>query len=520
VWRLQLTTRADISRVSWPFEHPGTGLGGDMSDDRVYFPLVGGVVEREGARVPYGWHGYRYPGESFAPIMISADATRASLVASIDPQHGSVFPMHARAQSLILHCPIQAGSNDCAPVPAGAQTEYQILYGTLTGDATHPPWFLAADRYRCWLRMTTPEPSFPPEMWAEEAFLGVGLQDLSDDLAAPGQADVSWFHDVRFAPWADRMGIGRVLFWGQMAAYHEGCCIERFGFDPRYDRELDGVVAQIKSAGRKVGFYTGVNNALGMSGPAGAAWLRDWRLATEARGANSVYVDELGRGSWGAEVATHLPRFSDGTIGPDALVEGYVDVYPRAALLSGALYFNAPSRRTVPTPLCPANPYPHPICDPACEDTCAFLPLVRAVMGNHVGYFGGANGGHLYMGGAHAYYVERQAFLIGLKLDLWVPDDSAGAWESVKALRTGVGWWAQRPVYKDRMLLSSVPAGVDARLHKASDGRCFVTVDNAARLVNATLLVNGFSYAIPAPPPSQAKAALGIITVPANRCPV
>jgi hypothetical protein len=240
-------------------------------------------------------------------------------------------------------------------------------------------------------------------------------------------------------------------------------------------------------------------------------------MLNATRGADTAFVDQLGRGSWGAEVSTHLPRFADGTIVPDAILEGYVDVFPRAALLSGALWFNAPSRRFPETPQCPANTQPHPICDPACETQCAFMPLSRAIMGNHVGYWGSSNGDHIYMGASHAYFLERQAFLLGLKLDLALPDDSAAALSKLKTLRDAVDWWAHRPVYFDKMLLSSVPPGVDARIHRGSDGRCFVTVDNAPRYGAASLRVAGVLYPIPA---ATGTPALSIIKVPATKCPL
>lgn len=504
VWRMSLSNTRALSKVSWPFEHPGTGLGGNLADDRVYFPLVGGVVEREGLRVPYGWHGYRYPGESFAPIMITADPTRATILASFDAQRRSVYPMHGRAQSLLMHCPIPASGDGCATIAPGSTTSYTVLYGTVA-DAKTPSWFVAASHYACWHNLSSPAPVFPPEMWAEDAALTVGAQDLSDEPTAPGQADVSFVYDVRLAPYHAALGIGRVLFWGLMSPYHGGCCTDAIRIDERYDLELAETVARIKALGKKVGFYTGVHDVLGMGTSAGATWLRDWWLFDEAHGADTSFVDQLGRGSWGAEVATHLPRFSDGTIPPDAIIEGYVDAFPRAAMLSGAL------RMEVRT--CTGGP-----CDPGCDTQCAFLPLSRTIMGNHIGYIGASNGDHVYMGPSASYHLERQAFLLGLKLDVSNPDVSASVLARIRELRELVGWWKYRPRYFDRSRLSSVPAGIDARLHVGSDGRCYVTVDNIPRLAGATLRVNGNSFAIAAPPADPSMPALSVIKVSATQC--
>jgi hypothetical protein len=345
-------------------------------------------------------------------------------------------------------------------------------------------------------------------MWAEDAMLGVGAQDLSDEPTAPGQADVSWVYDVQFAPYHAALGIGRVLFWGLMSPYAGSCCQDAIRIDERYDLELDDTVTRIRQTGKHVGFYTGVNDALGMGTSAGATWLRDWWSFNATRNTDTSFVDQIGRGAWGAEVSTHLPRFSDGTIQPDAIIEGYVDVFPRAALLSGSLRMEM---RTCKLPATIGT------CDPACDRQCAFLPLARTIMGNHIGYLGASNGDHVYMGAAANYDLERQAFLLGLKLDLWNPGVSAAVVERIRARRALVGWWAYQPVYLHQTRLSDVPVGVDARLHRGSDGRCFVTVDNVARVRNATLRVNGYVYAIEAPPADQTPA-LSIIRVTASRC--
>lgn len=120
------------------------------------------------------------------------------------------------------------------------------------------------------------------------------------------------------------------------------------------------------------------------------------------------------------------------------------------------------------------------------------------------------------MGKAAGYHLERQAFLLGLKLDISNPDWSADVVAQIRQLRTN--WWQYRPVYMDKARLTNVPARVEARLHRGTDGRCFVTVDNVPRLTGATLRVNGNLISIPAPPSDPRIPALSILKVTAAQC--
>lgn len=210
--------------------------------------------------------------------------------------------------------------------------------------------------------------------------------------------------------------------------------------------------------------------------------------------ANAFYFDEVGRMYLG-EPSMVLQLFSDGTVPENAFIEGFVDIYPRAALLSG--YISGGN---------PLAPLGGPGISPQTADSGTYINLVRLLMGNRFGILGQSNGDHIFYGwnANPPHWLERQIFLLGTKADIASPNQNPLDSDTknpylldIKAKRDAVNWWNRNPVYFGTIGLTDIPEEIDARRFKTRDGKEWVAIGNPNPLVGQTLKIKGRIVNIP-----------------------
>jgi hypothetical protein len=112
-------------------------------------------------------------------------------------------------------------------------------------------------------------------------------------------------------------------------------------------------------------------------------------------------------------------------------------------------------------------------------------------------FLGESNGDHMLWNTNHGavFWGERQAFLLGCKLD-WIQRPDAGGSNNPAVLAIVDAWWRsgfwdRRPVYDDSVGLTDVPVGVDVRRFTGNSGETLLAIDNTAGVQSVTLTVDG-----------------------------
>lgn len=503
-WELVVHARRDLEGVWFPWRSPVSTLDPARPSTVVLYPSMLGVAARAPAASALGFDWRRYPGELFAPLVVLADGREAELVAATSWPPRTVVPVFSSDGLALRHA---------EPVPAGTTRRYRALIARRSGDerAGRAPWLLAALAYRDWLaphlareRLTTTAPEWLVE---SEGWQNVQLQNLRTFDADALRARWQRWRDL--LPW--------MQVWGQMSDYagrsaallaatgvteEVGCCIDRPALNARYQHALASVAASVAREGR-MGFYTRPRTPyarLDLPGPAGDAergfllgWLAQTRTALDA---NAFYVDVLGHRWFGEPLA--VARFVRDALPAETVIEYAVDVYPRPALVSGSLtggsFGGGPTRE------------PRELGELAVART-TFPRFGRAVLGDRLLFLGESNGDHVFWGAESGHWAERQAFLLGAKLDAMRvaaaydrPEEPNPALARIVALRRGNGWWRRAPVYLDRLGLTDVPDGVDVRRFRGRDGEDLLAVDNPGRRSGVQVRLDGRPVALDADP--------------------
>jgi hypothetical protein len=500
-WRLEiLQAKQELRTVYFPYQQQRDALDQDIRDDLFYYPHLLGITEKAVARnTDWAWWGMVYPGPAFAPFVIVGDSDDARIVAATNWPPKTVSPLYA-AQRMVLRYD--------TPVPAGTSAVFQALIKDVKGDPARKiaPWQMAVDSYRQWLANHVPAPSYPEWMWKGQGFLNVQLQNRRHyDISS---IKTTWDKWKTTYPW--------ILFWGQMSDYAEGCCSLEQDIHERYRPSLIQFVrADVVGAGYRAGYYAVPQS--GASGTAdraletgqGRAWLQQWLRNNARYGANTFYVDTLGRGYWG-EPKTMRGLFTQGVLSPDTLIEGVVDIYPSASLVSGSLVGT--------TGFCGA-PYKQPKDSPK----TTFARLGRYLLNDRLVYLGESNTDYMFWGasknweksdfnakcsyssyceqqGLCEHWTEVQAFLLGAKLDVQHPDNNPALDEIIRE-RQRVGWWGRQPIYLDTkgLDLRQLPADskVEVRRFKDRSGVDLLVISNPRQLTQLTVGLNGFTYRVP-----------------------
>lgn len=476
-WELRLTAKAPLTEVWFPW--PGDKVQPAAANGVfTYAAEVGGTRIRSASLKEFGWTGAMYPSGCFAPLLIQANERNATLLAAINWPPRPVRPLYS-LDRLTLRYDEQLG--------AGQKNTYRALLKRIEGDeaAGRPPWLLAVDEYRAWLNERMRAERLLPiqhPQWLRDSdgWIFMNLADMKRFSVA--EIEASWSRWRGVLPW--------MQIWGQMSNYAGprqlaspplaageecGCCLNNSRMHARYLPELPVFARRVASEGR-IGFYARpgperprldlltADGAPGEDQKALLAWIERNRAEY---GGNAVYVDVLGNLYCG-DLLT-VARLIRDRIPPEAVIEFSADCYPAAMLLSGSLS----SGGTVSPESLAERP----------ADRLPFPRLGRALFCDRIVFLGGSNGDWRWWGPRQMHRAERNAFLLGAKIDLWETDeDRRGSLNpavlEIVTARKRVGWWQREPVYRDVLELTDIPAGVDVRRFTGKSGEQLFVVDN------------------------------------------
>ncbi len=487
--RYELTLRAkvNLARVWFPY------FANEYACERILYPHLLGL-EVDNSRLNRAWSYEEiavYPGQTVFPgaVMESPDEGRGVFAANWPPLEVKV--LYSRGKVALRYDQTLA---------AGGMRKYRCMIADTVAQPGVEPWHLAVDAYRDWLLPNMQQAGLWPVVYPEwlrtaHGWSNVQLQDYDDPV---GETRYRW------EQWGHMFPV--IQTWGSMSDRHHppdlstGCCLIDTSLHPR-NAELPQVAQMVVEGGGYFGYYARPRNTGPVAGThpdatANREWLLEWLNINRTQlGGNIDYLDWFIARPLGPVLDVAF-QFRDGLWSHDTVCERAVDVYPTAFLMSGALwggarYFTKPEQTIADAPLG--------------QTGIVFPRLVRYLLDDRIVLLGESNGDNVMWGsGRGAYHFgERQAFLLGCKLD-WMqrpdgggPNDPAvpvivNAWESVN-------FWHRDPVYMDTVGLTQVPPSVDVRRFRGRDGETILAVDhrNAESVHPAAVLVDGRSVSIP-----------------------
>jgi len=488
-WELSLRNAGQQAflEVWFPWEPEATAVNGDLADDIVYYPRFVGVAEKADQLEESSWWGESYPGHCFAPLVVVADERAARIVAAVNWPPERVSPVISRGRVGLRY----------GGLPAGQTGQYRALVAAAPGDPANGvhAWHLVLDKYKDWLRPHMEAEGLHPIEYPEafrkaHGWLNVQLHHLARFDVAELRAVYERHRQV--FPW--------IQCWGQMSNYQRspldgradfpepplepnertGCCVDEPRMHARYRPDLPALAREITARGGLMGYYARpMSPYQRLDGPDSPdlAFLTQWIEENRRDGANVLYLDVVGVRDFGAPLA--VARLFQHTFPALTLTEYVQDIYPTSALIGGSLWglrrWHTEPGQT-PADLGPELP------------RVTFPRFGRYLLDDRVMFLGYSNGDFMWWGPyrGHDYWTERQAFLLGAKLDAptlfkgqrgWInPVNQAvelivGEWERV-------GWWDRRPVYRDRAGISDLPDGIDVRRFEDREGTSLFVVDN------------------------------------------
>ena len=535
-WGLSLTSKVAIHHASFPLLLNGTHLD-DQDDLYLLMPFLGGAFVKDGSissndtggvvgDISRTWDapGLTYPGRLHAPYLMLCTVDECLMAASTNlPSRLSVRPTRNMLPKLMPSTPKRLALEHMeaclqswnmiwcsAPNAFGANetTNISVILGSFRSDPTRhtAAWQSAVVAYRTWLRSHTRRqaPVVPEKMLAQEGMLQVVLESYSEfNLSALNE---SW------NAWRDN-GYGRLQFWGQMSSSLRdpsikpgekcGCCLMEYEMHPRYVKA--GLPQWVKSQvaqGYDIGYYSQPKRYLvdGANGINQTAWIRGWlRTLHENYSANAYYIDTFGRGFEGSSQEL-LPLFAGGIFPPNSITEGWVDFVPFATLIDG---YNVGWGWVRGPGYC--NPGP---CSPLdignrlrpwhLNNSGTYINLVRLLQGDTTTYYGVNDGEGPLCGPKHLYFCERQAFLLGSKVDT----EKSSPYPfllMIKTLRDSVNWWRRGMMYQDTMGVNNRHSDVlDVRRHDDTEGRIVLAVENWHNFSGLTVEFDGVAHMVDA----------------------
>jgi hypothetical protein len=312
--------------------------------------------------------------------------------------------------------------------------------------------------------------------------------------------------------------------WGQMSNYdgprhlaspplapgeEAGCCLDNPRMHPRYVPYLPAFAREVARRGR-IGYYSRPGpvaprlDAVAADGGPGddlralLSWIARNR---EEYGANVIYIDILGNLYCGDILA--VARLIRDRFPPETVIEYGVDCYPAAMLMSGSLSSGG-------------NVTPESISRGQSRDRIPFPRLSRALFCDRLVFLGGSNGDWSWWGRKNMYRAERNAFLLGGKLDAFELEDQPNsgrlnaAIDAMLTARRRVDWWKREPVYRDVLEITDVTPGAEVRRFTGKDGEELFAVDNWGRGREVTFRFRGREI-------RMSNDALMIAVLPAGR---
>ncbi len=489
-----------VIEVWYPYDRSALTIGTSAADDAILTPWIFGVAVKSTRGGAGWWRVGGYPGPYVSPLTIMTDAGRARMYAATNwpPRH--VQPTF-RAQRTAL---VYQGES-ISPSQSGS---YEAIVAEAAGSAGSVPWLTLVDAYKAWLRPNMQGDGLWPvayPQWMRDAhgYYAVGLQDIPESNL-PFVRSLFDFYSDRL-PWAQMWGQMSCLFNGNYNDPCYGCCHSNRTLHPRWTaspHDIRDFADDLRDAGFHAGYYAAPYYGYTLdqvvpdgSGLTNRDWFLGWVDNHDSWNASAYYLDTVGWVNFGdvMDMATLLrdePRFRN------ALIEGAVDIYPAANMVSLSLHYPGAGY-----PGGPGNTF-WDLSDTT--PSVSFAQLGTALIDDHAIFNGTSNTGWQLWGPANQYWTERQVFLLGHKYETGMPPDDWSqpfvinqAFGLATDLRDQVGWWARQPRYRDRLGISSLPGGVDARRFVDQSGQNLVCVDNWSQVLGGTIAFEGQTLDVP-----------------------
>ena len=494
IWTLKIEAFDSIQKILFPWEKERHPLDEDISDDIFYYPFLAGVTEKATHRnLNWTWWGLSYPGEAFAPFVIAADADNGRIVAAVNDPPRKVTPMYAAERIMMSYVDVLLGRHDTIFLAALIDS---VQADTANGEKA---WQLAADKYREWLSERMPPVEYPEPLQNLHGWVHYGLMNgTSFNYERLSNFWRFWRNDL-----------GWLQCWGQMSNYagdpnlavppllpgeETGCCLLKPEMHTRYLPTMPEFMRDsVTALGYQGSYYSAphyANPRLNMDTEEGQAWLQNWiDTNSNVYHANAHYIDVLGRSYFGDPVV--VTQLFNGNLIPEmSVIEGMVDIYPAAGLLSGSLK-GAGAFIGGPDSL-PEN-----------SQTTTFPQLQRYLLNERAVFLGQSNGDHIFWGPDNNYWAERQAFLLGAKFDAATPYQDGSLYIPNTALRLAIdlrnacNWWQRKPVYLDTWHITQIPEGIDVRHFSDSADTDIFVIDNWNQLTGTSFKYEDKSFNIP-----------------------
>jgi hypothetical protein len=481
-WKIDVTANRNLSSIYWPWQTNRTPLGATLTNDIYYYPFILGLTEQApNHNVDWTWWGRPYPGDAFAPLTVMANDSSARIVAATNWPPKRVIPYYA-AQRQVLYYD--------TPIPTGNTVSFSALIATVSGDAPHGnvPWQLATDLYRTWLDANMGAVSYPSWMINAQGFLDIQLEAFFPSPTATA-LNTLWQPVKSYYP--------LVLFWGQMSAYAGGCCDLIYTPNSSHLPDIPNFAKSVVSSGYYVGYYSApiyTSSSGYLDSAGGVSWLSNWITSNQSYGANSFYIDTLARRYYGNPTNV-VNLFSNGTIPKNSIIEGAVDIYPAAGLVSGAL-------------LGDENGCGAPQKTPQNSVKSSYPQFGRYILKDRILFSGAANTDYRFWGTGRwtlpgdtlSTYCEIPAWCNTNKLDVMDPTNNP-VLDAINTTRMNSNWMQRQPVFLNTqgLDLSHIPSTSAVRITLFQDSRRnhLIAISNPKLESGLTFGFNNQTYTVP-----------------------
>lgn len=482
-FELSMIPQQDINDFWFPWQQNAATLNGSIDDDIVFYPLWSGLAKMASATPQWAWEGYDYPSAAFSPIITVKDNTKAYTVCATNWPPKQVNPRYSLGRVAFNYQVI---------LKTGVLYTYRVMI------VPSDTWQFAADIYSTWLNQNMRDEKmypikYPNSQQRSNGWINIQLENYTEFKPS----DIMSFINE----WSPNFS--RVQFWGQMSNYSgdpifakpplqqgelTGCCLASNILHSRY-LGLQDIVQSLEMSNIDVGFYirsrdegTGygkLDDPTIINGKTHLQFIMDWikEIQTEIKG-NCIYFDVFGGQYVGSGLypATLLKS----VLPHNTVIEGLKDFYPTAFLISGHItgIGQGGLNKTIKNL---GTQY----------DTVTYPEFGRFILGDRIVYLGQSNNDWQSFGATHDYWIEREAFLLGAKLDInTFYDNPANPHVMNRAVQmilnewNRVGWWARNPIYRGDSLLTNVPDGIRISRFIDKDSKQLFVIENWTQLTN------------------------------------
>ncbi len=508
-WELQIKVKdSELTEVWFPWESEPKATSHESKDDIVYSTYRLGVAHLASSLSSKTWLGHMYPGEAFAPLVVTANETHGRMVAAVNWPPKQATAKFARGRMAVLyHGKLLRQRN----------YDFKTMIATAESDSINMtrPWHLLLDKYKAWLLPHMKEEKLYPIAYTNEVRKANGWMHVSLHWLPKFDAhEIQKLYDdyKETFPW--------IQFWGQMSNYQRapgegrkafatpplspnekvGCCVDRPSVHRRYQPQLKEVFEYITKQGGMIGFYTRPKSPykpLTHPDCADLKFLTDWIQENKLAGANAFYLDVLGAKYFGD--ALGMANILKKTLPGNSIIEWPVDIYPTSFLIGGSLWGGLKYNTRPGQSLSSLGEN---------KDKVTFVNFGRYLLDDRIMFLGRSNGDWMWWGNFRKYHnwTERQAFLLGAKFDAATRFKGQRGWinpvnsvvKSVVEEWKRVHWWERQLKYRDRVGIEYIPDGFNVRRFVDEDGINFFVVDNLRSQTGQFMKFEGRSIALPA----------------------